>query len=464
VVGEVVAGRYELEELLGSGGMSSVYRAHDTLLERVVALKILHERFHGDAEYVERFRREARAVAQLSHPNIVTVIDRGEDGGRQFIVFEHVEGRTLKAEVDDGPLDVRRALEVAIAVARGLGFAHDHGIVHRDVKPQNVLLNEDGEVKVTDFGIARSLDVAGVTQSGTVLGTSNYIAPEQATGGDVDVRTDVYGLGVVLFELLTGDLPFTGDSFVAVAMQHVHAPAPSVLDRRPDVPPRVALAVERALEKDPAHRFGSMAELAAELEGCLRELDGGAPEEDTLVQRRPPVRRPTRRRLPPAALVALGLLLLGAAALGVFLLDGPDGLVDGGAEAGREPIELRAVAAYDPQGTGGEHDADVPNATDGDPLTDWATESYDSFDKEGVGLVLDAGADVAPSAIVVRSAAPGFTAEIRTGRTAGRRVSASKVVGPTTSFPIESGTRARFFVLWITEPNGRARVNEVSAR
>src|SRR5438093_7585493 len=232
--------------------MSSVYRAHDTLLERDVALKILHEHYTADDEYVERFRREARAVAQLSHPNIVTVIDRGEEDGRQFIVFEFIDGKTLKQCLDEGgPMTVRRALELAVQIARGLAFAHGQGLVHRDVKPQNVILNGDGRAKVTDFGIARSLEVQGVTQSGAVLGTSNYIAPEQASGQPVDRTTDVYSLGVVLFELLTGEVPFPGESFVAVAMQHVNEPPPSVLDVRPDVPVRVASAVDRALEKDP---------------------------------------------------------------------------------------------------------------------------------------------------------------------------------------------------------------------
>src|SRR2546423_5864052 len=256
VVGEVIGGGYELGELIGPGGRSGVYRARDELLEGHVALKILHSHYADDADFVERFRREARAVAQLSHPNIVTVIDRGEDGGRQFIVFEHVAGENLKELlVRCGALPVREALQVALQIARALAFAHEQGLVHRDVKPQNVLLNGDGRAKVTDFGIARSVDVAGVTQTGTVLGTSNYIAPEQASGQPVDARTDVYSLGVVLYELLTGDLPFPGESFVAVAMKHVHEPPPSVLERRKDAPPRVAAAVDPALATDPQERF-----------------------------------------------------------------------------------------------------------------------------------------------------------------------------------------------------------------
>src|SRR5437868_14271985 len=245
MVGEVLADRYELEELVGSGGMSSVYRAHDRLLDRKVALKILHEQYTEDADYVERFRREARAVAALSHPNIVTVIDRGEHENKQFIVFEYIDGENLKALIQRrGPAPVVTALELALQVARGLSFAHQQGLVHRDVKPQNVLLNGDGEAKVTDLGIARSLDVKhGVTQTGTVLGTSDYIAPEQAQGQRVDEHTDVYSLGVVLYELLTGELPFSGDNFVAVAMQHINELPPPVSAKRPDVPPRLDATV-----------------------------------------------------------------------------------------------------------------------------------------------------------------------------------------------------------------------------
>src|SRR4051794_24748330 len=275
--GELVANRYELQEVVGTGGMSTVYRAVDTLLERNVALKILHPHYGGDAEYVERFRHEARSVAQLSHPNIVTVIDRGESDGQQYIVFEYVDGESLKQLVDrSGPLPARRAIELTLQVAEALAFAHNAGLVHRDVKPQNVLVTEDGEAKVTDFGIARSLDVEhGVTQTGTVLGTSNYLSPEQARGQTVTPATDVYSLGVVLYELLTGEVPFPGETFVAVAMKHINEEPPSVLERRPDVPVRLAAAIDRALAKEPRQRFASMDAFAAELEACLAELRRG---------------------------------------------------------------------------------------------------------------------------------------------------------------------------------------------
>jgi eukaryotic-like serine/threonine-protein kinase len=473
MVGESIAGRYELEELAGTGGMSSVYRARDTLLERDVALKLLHEYHGADAESIERFRREARAVAQLSHPNIVTVIDRGEDGGRQYIVFEYVDGENLKELVSrEGPLPVRRALDLAIQVGEGLACAHEHGVVHRDVKPQNVLLNGDGRAKVTDFGIARSLDVDhGMTLTGTVIGTSSYIAPEQASGRSVDERTDIYSLGVVIFELLTGDVPFPGESFVAVAMRHVHEDPPSVLELRPDVPFRVAQLVARALAKDPDDRFPSMATMVAELRACLAEDE--APEARTMVV--PPARREAARRRRSAwPLVALLVGLAVVVAVAVWALVGQDPVVrdeDGRAGSGAgggTSAAVAAVASYDPDGDGQEHPEAVGRATDRNPATYWTTESYESFSqtKPGVGLVLDAG-DSSPEELVVRSSTPGFTAEIRSGDSAegpfDAVVSPAQTVGGETAFPLgdEAG---RYLVLWITGlPSGRARVEEIAA-
>src|SRR6476619_316645 len=261
--------------------------------------ELIADRYADDEDYVERFRREARAVARLSHPNIVTVIDRGEDEGRQFIVFEYVDGENLKQMVErNGPLPARRAVELGLEMADALAFAHEHGLVHRDVKPQNVLLTPDGEAKMTDFGIARSLDVEhGVTQTGTVLGTSNYLSPEQASGKPVTPATDVYSLGVVLYELLTAEVPFPGENFVAVAMKHVNEPVPDITAKRPDVPLRLVAAVERALEKEPARRFGSMDQFKWELRQCLAEL---APDDaqQTFIQQSPVLResRPHRAR------------------------------------------------------------------------------------------------------------------------------------------------------------------------
>ena len=323
---QTIADRYELKHIVGSGGMSTVYCAFDTLLERNVALKILHDQYGADEEYVERFRREARSVAQLSHPNIVTVIDRGEEEGKQFIVFELIEGDNVKELVERvGPLPVRRALELGLEVARALAFAHGQGIVHRDVKPQNVLLNDEGHAKVTDFGIAHSLNTLSNTQTGTVLGTSHYIAPEQARGEHVDAQTDIYSFGVVLYELLTGELPYPGDNFLTVAMKHVNEPVPSVFDRRPDTPLRLASLIERCMAKNPADRPPSMHDVVDELEACRAELDGKDGGEATMILRKPvavparPRRKPARRVGKAPLLAILAGLLLAAAAGGIYL-------------------------------------------------------------------------------------------------------------------------------------------------
>jgi predicted Ser/Thr protein kinase len=477
VVGELISGRYELEELVGSGGMSSVYRAHDRLLERSVALKILHEQFTRDEDYVERFRREARAVAQLTHPNIVTVIDRGEQDGRQFIVFEYVDGMNLKELVEqEGPLSPREAIELALQVARGLAFAHDQGLVHRDVKPQNVLLDADGRAKVTDFGIARSVDVDGMTITGTIMGTSNYIAPEQARGQPVDEQTDVYSLGCVLYELLAGEVPFDGDNFVAVAMRHVNDPVPSVGEVRPDVPPRLDWAIQRAMAKDHTERFDSMADFAAELEACHVELDGGegatmiVPSE--LAARARP-RRAAKGRLRgvwPVVLLGVGLAALAGGLLGAFALRDGGGSKKTSGPTGSGSIHLQGLTAFDPEGSppGQEHNAAAKYAADGDPATYWSTEHYDGaqLNKSGVGVILDAHRSVSPKTITVTTDTPGFTAEIQAGNLIGsfQRVSDSQTVGRTSTFHLTGG--GRYFVVWITDlgASPSVHVNEVKAR
>jgi len=477
VVGETVAERYELEELVGHGGMSSVYRAHDSLLERYVALKVLHEHYSKDDDFVERFKREARSVAQLQHPNIVTVIDRGEQGGRQYIVFEYIEGENLKElVVRKGRLEVRQALEIAIEVARALGFAHEHGIVHRDVKPQNVLMNGDGRPKVTDFGIARLVEMdQGVTQTGTVLGTSNYIAPEQASGKRVEQRSDIYSLGVVLYEMLTGELPFPGEGFVAVALKHVNDPPPSVLDVRGDIPLRVAEAVDRALEKDPERRFPTMDDFAAELDCCLVDLDRGGDGEVTMVvpaaQR---LKRPPKRRSVPYLPLGIGLLALLAIAgivIGLLTIDGNNGTPN--ASGAGSPISITGVGAYDPYGDRSEHDAAAPRATDGNLATYWYTEHYNdapSLGKKGVGLVLDTHAPTQVSRVVVRTDTPGFTAQIQATNSLGggpQPVSDSEVVSARTAFDVHlGGGPKRYYIVWITRlPSDAnfAHVNEVRA-
>src|SRR6478672_12844294 len=326
-VGTLLSGRYRLDAQVGAGGMSTVYRAFDTLLERQVAIKLMHREIASDSDQLERFRREARAVAQLNHPHVVGVIDAGEDAGAPYIVFEYVEGETLKDRIRrHGRLPVSEAIAYAIEVSRALGAAHDHRIVHRDVKPQNVLIDEEGTAKVTDFGIARSLAEEGLTADGRVLGTTDYVSPEQALGQDVGPQSDIYSLGIVLFEMLTGDVPFHGENPVTVAMRHVREELPDLQLRRPEMSSALAAVVDRATEKDLSRRYATAANMIADLEDALaiETARGGATTgEATAVLRTLP--RRSRRRLPlrnrvPRALALLALLVTAAAVAAVLLL------------------------------------------------------------------------------------------------------------------------------------------------
>jgi len=476
---ELIAGRYELERRLGSGGMAAVFCAYDRRLERRVAVKVLHQQWSRDADYLERFRREARAVAQLNHQNIVTVIDRGEWQGRPFIVFEYIEGETLKQLVArSGPLPSSRALELAIDIGRGLAFAHRHGVVHRDVKPQNVLLVRDGEAKVTDFGIARSADLDELTLAGAIIGTSHYISPEQATGQAVDERTDVYSLGAVLFELLTGIVPFDGDGFIEVAMRHVTDPVPSVLERRPDAPPRVAAAVARALAKDPNSRFQSMDEFVRALESCLAD-PGEASDTQILVPVFTPEASLRHQRGRTRLLLAAVLLALaaGGTAGGLYFFGFQSQALKSHAPALSAPIRLRAVAAYDPSpGDGVEDNQRLPLATDGNPTSHWATEWYtnDQFGnlKQGVGVVLDAGKPTRLKTLTLTSNTPGFTAVVKASTSKSgpfQVVSQEQTVGRKTTFSLRRSAPREFYLLWITQlapatgPHYQAHLNEVTA-
>jgi eukaryotic-like serine/threonine-protein kinase len=480
LAGTLLAGRYRLESKLGSGGMSTVYLARDETLERWVAIKLLHREVSDQPDQLERFRREARAVAQLSHPNVVAVIDAGEDGGFPFIVFEYVAGETLKARIDRAarlPLD--EATAYAIEVGRGLAAAHAHRLVHRDVKPQNVLIDPEGRAKVTDFGIARSLESDGLTKTGRVLGTTDYVSPEQAMGHEVDARSDVYSLGVLLYEMLTGHPPFTAETVVGVAMKHVNDPMPDVQEDRPDASAALARVVEKATQKDPRRRYSDMNAMLADLEAALEvevARSGTAGSEATSVLQSVPARRKilTSRR---ASVAGLLLVLLGtAAALLVAAFTGGGGPSTaggggggGGGVAAGENIPIGNATDFDPLGDGSESSSETAYAIDDDPASGWSTEHYytspnltDAADKPGVGLILNTGTPVAARTMTIGSEATGWTATIY-GAGSGPPTEAppgNGWVALSGSLPVDDSpqtidlnatTRSQYYLIWITK-------------
>ncbi len=267
MTGAILAGQYALEASVGQGGMATVFRARRLRDGAVVAVKVLREPYADDRELVERFQREAHAASSLVHPNVVRVLDSGQDGDVHFIVMEYVCGEDLKTHLRrNGPLSPERAAQVASEVCAALEYAHGQGIVHRDIKPQNILLGEDGQVRVTDFGIARALSSATITETGTVLGSVHYLSPEQARGEPVTTASDLYALGCVLYEMVTGRLPFDGDSPIAVALKHLYEEPPAPRQLNPQVPSWLEGVIRRAMAKRPEDRYGSAAEMREDLE------------------------------------------------------------------------------------------------------------------------------------------------------------------------------------------------------
>ena len=287
MIQRVLGGRYELEEKIGSGGMAEVYKAHDRLLARPVAIKILHEAYRSDMEFIERFHREAKSAARLSHPNIVSIYDVGVVGNDHYIVMEYVHGNTLKKKIqDEGPLELLTATSIAKDIASGLTHAHANNIVHCDIKPHNILMTEDGHAKITDFGIARAVTESTLTYGGSVIGSVHYFSPEQARGGSITPKSDVYSLGIVLYEMLTNKLPFTGDNPVTIAMKHVEEDPISPSRYRPQIPPMLEAIVCRAMSKSPEIRPSSF-ELVQELsnvEAALSTINKSDPDATKILE------------------------------------------------------------------------------------------------------------------------------------------------------------------------------------
>jgi serine/threonine-protein kinase len=492
LTGTVLSGRYRLEQKLGSGGMSTVYLAKDETLERWVAAKVLHREISDQPDQIERFRREARAVAQVSHPNVVAVIDAGEDGGRPYIVFEYCDGETLKERIDRlGRLPLDEAAAYAIEVGRGLQAAHARRLVHRDVKPQNVLIDAEGRAKVTDFGIARELEQDGrLTKTGRVLGTTDYVSPEQAMGHAVDARSDIYSLGVLLYEMLTGDVPFKAENLVGVAMKHVNEPMPDVQRKRPEVSSALAAVVERSTEKSAEKRYRDMGAMLADLENAL-EVEvaraGRATGEATTVLDSVP--HPRRRILTSRRVSIAGILLVLAATVAALViagLTGDGGRARGGGGGEEAPtgteVELAAAEAFDPLGDDQEHSEEAQLAVDGDTATGWPTEEYtasavvqDAAGKPGVGLVVDAGEPVEGSSISIKSAEGGWTAEVyaavegppATFEEWGEPVGEAPNAADNELVELEVPEPSQYYLIWFTELTGppgayKVEISEVS--
>jgi eukaryotic-like serine/threonine-protein kinase len=503
LLGTSLSGRYRLDARIAAGGMSTVYKAFDETLERDVAVKLMHREVAADSDELERFRREARSVARLSHPHIVGVIDTGDDGDpthpRPYIVFEYVEGETLKERIRrNGRLPITESIAYAIEIARALGLAHSQHIVHRDVKPQNVLIDKEGSAKVTDFGIARTLEEDGLTADGRVLGTTDYVSPEQALGRRVTGQSDLYSLGVVLYEMLTGEVPFSGESQVAVAMKHVREELPDVQVKRPEVSAALAAVVETATAKRESERYADDAEMIADLEDVL-ELEtaragGSFNAETTSVIKTLP--ESTRRRLPmrirhPWYLVIGALLVAAVVALVLVFVAGRTHRGTPGAPP-QQPapkgtpklIKPCPTCAHDynPDALSGaknQHPWQDGLAIDGNTATAWTTESYDGdvLGKPGVGLFVTYKPPVAAGSLVLHTSTPGYSAEIyatnqtpnpntfNAGPDGWHKLATVSHVKATQTFRLHTkGVRYANYLVWITALNGHSSVaiNEIS--
>lgn len=481
-----VGDRYTLEEPIGSGGASVVWRAYDDVLDRSVAVKILHPHLAVSEDTVVRFHREAKAAAQLTHPNVVPIFDVGTDRDVVYIVMELIDGPSLADLVKrSGPMDPTVVAALGEQVAAALGEAHAHQLVHRDVKPANILINTDGVVKLTDFGIVKAIgaEEAKLTNPGTVVGTAAYIAPEQLQSDAViDARADVYGLGVVLYECLTGRPAYQGDTPTATAAARLHQELPSPRQLRADVPRGLDEVLVRATRRDRDERFPDGAALASAFERLVsarpsemtqRLVDPNAQLDDVTASL-PAMREPRSDPSRWLMLVGATLLLATLAFLATRALGDSGGDVEPNGDAGptTTSLPIESTEDFDPFGRDGAESPDeVPLATDGDPATAWTTERYKRAPrfgnlKPGAGLWFDLGTTRDVGTVQIDMTTPGVTLQIHAVDML-RDVDASgldafaawgePVVGPLKvqaegSFPLpDEAPQARYWLLWITE-------------
>ncbi|MDH3752745.1 MAG: protein kinase [Acidimicrobiia bacterium] len=509
----VLGGRYRLEQPLASGGMAQVWEATDTVLGRRVAVKILHDHLANDPVFLERFRAEARIAARLSHPGIVAIFDTASEDGIEAIVMELLEGIDLRRFLDDhGVLSPELTVELGAQVADALQAAHAAELVHRDIKPANIMLVDDRRVKVTDFGIAKPLQSGDLTTSGTLVGTAKYLAPEQVTGDPVDGRADVYALGVVLFECLTGKVPFSAESDLATAIARTRTDAPRVRQLRTTVPIELDAVIDRALARSPANRWTTAADFRAALLAALDDT-GVTVAPPPMVEVPEPVgafMERERRWLVPMALIvivagalALAGALIGTTEVGQGAFDRAREAVgfdaepdDSSAPIGTEPddgqsdtvgnapeddgdLRIVAISTFDPEGSGepGENDSRVSSAIDGDPATTWSTEGYDSRAfgglKSGVGIVISLNEPTAIGAVEIVGPTQSWAASIYAADAAapelsgwGPAVAESPDIDGTIRFELNN-VEAGALMVWITDlgdgpPRVRVEIAELA--
>jgi serine/threonine-protein kinase len=489
----VLSGRYRLKRLIAKGGMAEVWEAVDDILGRPVAVKILHPHLAADESFRERFRREAIAAARLAHPNVVATYDTGTDDGITFIVMELVDGKTLRQILNEtGPMAPGRVVHIGAQVADALHYAHKAGVVHRDVKPANILICPDGRLKVADFGIAKAVEDSepdrpspsdALTSTGSIVGTAQYLSPEQVDGRTVDGRTDVYAVGVVLYEMLCGRPPFTGDTDMAVALQHVTRTPLAPRQVRGGIPRALEDVVLRAMAKAPEARYQS----AAELQTALLSVDLGAQDATNVVAPTSYVPRPVananadtpprgippsfaqseRRWMVPTVAIVAVALTLGLVGILFARSDAGHSLLDNlkttqQPAASEQAIPTPTPLAFDPVGDNAEHNSDLGNLVDNDPSTTWSTENYGtrSFGglKPGVGVVLQLDGPHKLKQLTVNSPSTGWSAEVVVADTAkpsrdawGDAVASKKGIGAgTTTFDL-GGKTGGAVLLWITD-------------
>jgi eukaryotic-like serine/threonine-protein kinase len=482
--------RYVLEEEIARGGMGVVWRARDEVLARPIAVKILHEHLGTDDAFLERFRREALAAARLTHPNIVAIYDTGDEVGpdgveRNYIVMEYCGGRTLETLLSNGPLSPDRAADIGATICDALAYAHRHDIVHRDIKPANVLITDDGTLKVADFGIAKAAFVTGdLTTTGSILGTVTYISPEQARGEEPDARSDMYALGVVLYELLAGRPPFTDENQIAIAMKHIREDPPPLRSLRAGIPRSLEGVVLKALAKDPEARD----QTADVMGSSLRAIGGG--EGTMVIATTPPPGRTTPVRATGSGtdmrwvwpLAGIVVVVVALALILPRVIGEPDGGAgggNGGANGGRSggtAIDVSGVDDFDPYGDGsGEHGEEAPLAADGKANTEWTTENYSSsladIGKAGVGLVFDLGDAVDVSAIDIAGRLGSYEVMVSDEQGASEEdfdsVASEDGLDGDGIIDLEEPTSGRYWLIWITElpdVTGTASIAEVGFR